>query len=63
MNKQERDRFFENWLRAYVEHLQSLRQGAHPRLVQLSNSKPPVSANRSNVFSLYDRNGSDPPNA
>lgn len=63
MNKQERDRFFENWLRAYVEHLQSLRQSAHPRLVQLSNSKPPVSANRSKVFSLYDRNGSDSPNA
>jgi hypothetical protein len=63
MNKQERDRFFEDWLRAYVEHLQSLRQGVRPRLVQVSNPKPPVSANRSNVFSLYDRNESDPPNA
>lgn len=44
MEKSERLRFFEEWLRAYADHLHLVRQGTRVDLVQPADSKPPISA-------------------
>jgi hypothetical protein len=47
MNKKEREKFFEEWLRAYTDHLHLLGQGPRVDLVKAPDSAPPVSVTES----------------
>jgi len=43
MDKKESRKFFEDWLRAYADHLHLVRQGHSPDLVRPAAVKPAVS--------------------
>lgn len=44
MDKQESRKFFENWLRAYTDHLHLVRQGPSADLVRPDAANPPAPA-------------------
>jgi hypothetical protein len=44
MDKTECRQFFEDWLRAYADHLHLVRQGPRIDLISPDAAKPPVSA-------------------
>lgn len=47
MNKDDRDKFFEQWLRAYADHLHVVRHGTRLDLIQHTDSKAPLPAKES----------------
>lgn len=51
MDKNQTRKFFEDWLRAYADHLHLVRQGPRIDLATPNAAKPPVSAasNQKNV--------------
>lgn len=57
MEKNERLKFFEEWLRAYADHLHLVRQGTRVDLVQPADSKPPLSAQSGIVALQRKTNG------
>jgi hypothetical protein len=55
MDKDESCKFFENWLRAYADHLHLVRQGHRVDLVTPDAAKPPVSATKIADISVPSR--------
>jgi hypothetical protein len=47
MDRKECDKFFEEWLRAYAEHLHLVRQGPRLDLLQPAEPKTPASTQKS----------------
>jgi hypothetical protein len=47
MDRKECDKFFEEWLRAYAEHLHLVRQGPRLDLLQPAEPKAPASTQKS----------------
>ena len=59
MDKSERRQFFEDWLRAYSDHLHLVRQGPRIDLVCPDTAKPPVSTAKMADASVPKRKSSN----